>query len=143
MIDTIGGGKWAGWAISGEYPHEGAQKRMQANIPTYQKYFNHRETIEAACADYRGGATVDFTEQVKDQEEGRKLKVPTLVMYAKDYIGRRFDFWNVWREWVEDERLLQLKSIGDGVVHFLPEEDPDTVTKSILGWIRDVLKVEV
>jgi len=49
---------------------------------------------------------VDFTEQVKDQKEGRKLKVPTLVIYAKDYIGSRFDFWDVWKEWVEDEKLL-------------------------------------
>jgi len=27
------------------------------------------------------------------------------------------------------------------VVHFLPEEDPDTVTELILGWLWDVLKV--
>ncbi|KAF8458921.1 Alpha/Beta hydrolase protein [Terfezia claveryi] len=143
-IDAIGGGNWieSGFG-SWRCTWEEAQKRMEANVPIYQKYFNNRATIEAVCADYRGGATVDFTEQVKDQEEGRKLKVPTLVIYAEDFIGSRFDFWDIWKEWVEDEKLLQLRSIGNGVVHFLPEEDPDTVTELILGWLRDVLKIRV
>ena len=143
MIDAIGGGNWIAKVLE-TWPctWEEARKRLEANIPIYQEYFNNRATIDAVCADYRGAATVDFTEQVKDQEEGRKLKVPTLVMYAKDYIGSRFDFWDVWKEWVEDEKLLQLRSLVN-VLHFLPEEDPDTVTQSLLGWLRDVLEVRV
>lgn len=142
-IDAMGGENWIESAFGLSMYMSEARKRLEANVPIYKKYFNNRATIEAVCADYRGGATMDFTEQVKDQDEGRKLKVPTLVIYAEDCIGSRFDFWDVWKEWVEDEKLLQLRSIGNGVVHFLPEEDPDTVTESILGWLRVVLKIRV
>ena len=117
--------------------------RVKEALPVYKSHFLNRAVIDASCADYRAGATVDYTEQIEDQKNGNKLGLPTLVVYSKEYLGSRYDVEKVWKEWVSDEGLLRTRGIGNGVGHFIPEEDPDAVTEAVLEWVNKALKLEI
>lgn len=138
MMSAFGGGRWAEQALVAT-----KNERLAANLPYYMEYFDRRATIDAACADYRAGATVDCEEQIRDQKEGRKLKVPILVIYSNTYVGSHFDVKKIWREWIADDSLLQCVEMANGVGHYMAEEDPDTITQAILTWFREVVKIQV
>ena len=128
--------EWAG-------TNEEGLERLEEGIPVYRELFNKQGVIDASCADYRAGAGVDCEEQTVDQEEGRKLEVPVLVVYSKDYLGKRYDVGGVWKEWVADESLLRVHELGNEVGHFMPEEDPVAVTEVVVNWMREVLKIQI
>lgn len=127
--------KWTGINPEG-------RNRVEEALPLYGSHFEKESVVYASCADYRAGATEDCEEQIKDQEMGRKLAIPTLIIFSKDYLGVRYDMKEVWKQWVSRPDLIRLKGIGNGVGHFLPEEDPRTTTQSVLQWLKEVLDIE-
>lgn len=104
----------------------------------YGHQFSKPECISGSCADYRAGATVDIEEQEADQKAGRKLNLPTLVLYSASNLGRMHDVPAVWEKWNEGE--LKTFGVPDGYGHFLPEECPDIITKHVIEWIEHVGK---
>lgn len=147
MISALGGDifvdtmilKWTGRSAT-------SQAQVSFGIEVYKNYFKKASVIAASCADYRAGALVDAPLQVKDQEEGRKIRHPTLVIYSEAYLGARYDVLAVWNDWVEGSKEekgvgLRAMAVGNGVGHFLCEEAPEEVTKGVVEWVRDVLGV--
>jgi len=128
-------GAWSG-QLMGDHttPEEG--------VSVYMKHFEKQSVIDASCADYRAAALVDHPEQVKDQEEGRKVEVPTLVVYSKKYLGSRYDVPAVWKEWVKEGTSLTTHGVEGGVGHFIPEEAPEELVATLQKWMDEVLAVK-
>lgn len=148
MISALGGDifvdtmilKWTGRSAT-------SQSQVSLGIEIYKNYFKNASVIAASCADYRAGALVDAPLQVKDQEEGRKIYCPVLVVYSETYLGARYDVLAVWNDWVEGSKgengtRLRAMAVGNGVGHFLCEEAPEEVTKGMVEWVRGVLGVD-
>ena len=104
----------------------------------YCHQFNNPECIAGSCADYKSGATSEPKEQESDQKEGKKVKVPTLVMYSGANLGRMHDVPAIWKDWCDGE--LKTFAVPGGIGHFIPEEDPDITAKQVIEWIDHVGK---
>jgi pimeloyl-ACP methyl ester carboxylesterase len=105
----------------------------------YCHQFSSPECISGSCADYQAGATVDLEEQEADQKAGKKVKVPTLVLYSASNLGRMHDVSSIWEKWY-DGNDLKTYGVPDGYGHFLPEECPDIISNHVLEWIDHVGK---
>lgn len=99
----------------------------------YAYNYSSSDTVEGSCGDYHAGATSDVDEQTKDQEAGRKVPVPLLVLYSASNLGSVHDVLGVWKRWSDNE--VEAIGVGDGIGHFLPEEAPEEVAKLISQWI--------
>lgn len=110
-------------------------------LAVYSAHFEKTSVVAASCADYRAAAMVDAAEEEADKVEGRKIGVPTLVLFSKAYLGARYDVEGVWREWVEEGKLVARGL--EGVGHFLFEEDPELAYGIVRGWVEDVLAAVV
>lgn len=136
MIETMGGHYWCNMnlnRVKGGNP-AGVEKFKENDAwEHYCHQFSKPECISGSCADYAAGAGVDCDEQAKDQEDGRKVKVPLCVLYSASNLGRMHDVPAVWEKWAEGE--LRCVGIPDGFGHFLPEETPELTTKHVLEWL--------
>ena len=144
MIDAYGGDKWTHSAlerIAGS--SEAGLKRFKANDAweVYESLFSKRETIEGSCRDYHAGCYEEPAMQTKDQEEGRKLGVPVLVMWSLARLGKMHgDVGAIWKDWVKDQAKLKVVGCGNDVGHYLPEEATDIVSEHLVRFIQDVTK---
>ena len=103
------------------------------SLDHYSDLFSKPETISGSCADYASAANGEPKEQEKDQTEGKKIKLPTMVIYAADTLGQMHDVEGLWKNWVDSE--LQCVAIPDGVGHYLPEEAPERTYELISGFV--------
>jgi hypothetical protein len=143
MIKSYGGGKWARSAnerIAG--PSEIGKARVAADgaIDVYGELFDNEETIRYTCEDYRAGAQEDIKEQDKDQKEGRKINIPTLVMFSKSRLGSTMDCESVWRNWIMEGVDYEGIAVGEERGHYLPEEAFETVNEAVTRFITKVSK---
>ncbi|TKA29213.1 hypothetical protein B0A50_03723 [Salinomyces thailandicus] len=99
----------------------------------YSALFSKPETISGSCADYASAAEGEPKEQEEDQAKGRKIKVPTLVLYSASNLGRMHDVKGLWSQWVDGE--LSCVEIPDGIGHYLPEEAPEQSAKLIADFL--------
>lgn len=135
MIEMMGGGNYVEINLNRVKGGNAAGvARFQENdaIGHYAHQFSNPECIAGSCADYAAGATEDCDEQEKDQLQGRKVKVPLMVIYSASNLGKMHDVDKVWRNWVEGE--YKGVPIGDGHGHYLPEECPEKIVPLILEW---------
>lgn len=110
-----------------------AKFRENDAVDHYCAIFNKPETISGSCADYASAAGEEVVEQEKDQEQGKKVKLPTMVIYSASNLGRMHDVEYIWKKWAGAE--LKCHGIGDGIGHYIPEEAPDQVAKLITEWV--------
>jgi len=63
---------------------EAGRERFEANdaVEVYGEFFKKESVVRASCDDYRAGGQEDIEEQVRDQEEGRKIEGDVLVVYS-------------------------------------------------------------
>lgn len=106
-------------------------------VEVYAGLFEKEETLRGSCEDYMWGAGREVEEQRADQEAGRRVAVPTLVMFAEEKLGRTVDVPEVWKGWVK-EGVLEVLGVGGGVGHYLPEEAPGVVGKGVVRFLRRV-----
>jgi pimeloyl-ACP methyl ester carboxylesterase len=135
-IEAMGGYDWCKSSLERiKGPNQDAVAKFRSNdsIDHYSHLFSKPETISGSCADYAAGAFEDVEAQEEDQKAGRKVKVPTLVIYSASNLGRMHDVDAVWKEWADGE----LKTVGvkDGIGHFIPEEAPERVAELVLEWV--------
>lgn len=141
MIMAYGGGKWCKemtmwWPGSNE---EGLKNlQSDGSMDVYGGFFEQESVVRASCEDYKHGATTDVEAQERDQKEGRKIGVPLLLLYGKDFIGKRYDFVAVWKEWVNEGVKITDHGLKNGIGHFGIEEAPEECAKAICGWIKDL-----
>ncbi|MFJ9041158.1 alpha/beta fold hydrolase [Streptomyces sp. NPDC102406] len=86
--------------------------------------------VPSIVADYRASAGIDVTHDQADQDAGSQLAMPVTVV-QQDWGARLgYDAAAVWHAWAPD---LDHRLTGAG--HFMAEEAPDEITKTI----RDLL----
>jgi haloacetate dehalogenase len=83
---------------------------------------NH-DSVHAICEEYRAAAGIDMEMDRADQQAGRRIACPLLLLWAKD---SGLDTWyadiggplEIWRRWAND---VTGRSLAGG--HFFPEEN--------------------
>src|ERR1700761_9201784 len=141
MIETMGGHYYCEISLSRvKGGNETGLARFKENQAWehYCHQFSNPECIAGSCADYAAGAGEDYKEQESDQKAGKKVSLPTYVMYSASNLGRMHDVPAVWANWCDDE--LKTYGVPDGFGHYLPEECPDIIGKHVIEWIDHVGK---
>jgi pimeloyl-ACP methyl ester carboxylesterase len=146
IIRSYGGGKWAKdmilrWAGSNE---AGLEKLKSGNaLDVYGSFFDNPSVIKATCQDYEAGATVDVTAQTADQEAGRKVNIPILLIYGKAYLGWRANVEEEWQHFVTDRSLIKSHPLSNGIGHFVAEEAPEDTAAALIDWIETLKRPEL
>lgn len=143
MISALGGPAWCSVCCERWVGKSNAgQESFRANnaVEIYGNYFANPEVVKASCEDYRAGAEEDVRLQKRDQARGKKIEIPTLVLYSESYLGTRYDIATVWREWVGPKVSLKTKGIDGGIGHFLAEEAPEWTAEAIMDFVDSVVK---
>jgi pimeloyl-ACP methyl ester carboxylesterase len=143
MITAFGGGSWAAGANTRIAGSERGRERISADGAVGEVYaplFDSEEVIRWTSEDYRAGAQEDVAEQEKDQKEGKKIGVPTLVMFSQRNLGRTMDCEKAWREWIGDGVDYEGVAVGDDAGHYLPEEAHEVVGKKLVEFLGKVVK---
>lgn len=139
MIEAMGGRLWCNTALSkikGGNPAGVEKFKENDAFEHYCHQFSQPDCISGSCADYAAGATIDCDEQAKDQEAGRKVKVPLCVMYSANNLGSIHDVSAVWKNWASGE--VNCIGIPDGYGHYLPEEAPELIAEKTVAWLNHV-----
>jgi pimeloyl-ACP methyl ester carboxylesterase len=135
MIQAYGGGKWVKDAFRRiQGTSEVGMRRFTSDNAweIHAELFDKTETIEGSCQDYASGAQPEVTAQTEDQKQGKKIAIPTLVMFSKAKLGSTGDVAEIWKDWIEPGTDYEAIAVGDGHGHFLPEEACD--------WVADAMK---
>lgn len=136
-ILAMGGDRFCRMMLDGAAGRsDSGRSKLQAD-GAYEHYctlFAKEETIRGSCADYADGGVDETRQQDADQKAGRRVRVPTMVLYSADSLGRMHDVEACWKPWVEAE--LECVGIGDGIGHYLPESAPEAVNQHVLQWIE-------
>jgi pimeloyl-ACP methyl ester carboxylesterase len=146
LIRSYGGGKWAKemilkWAGSNEV---GVEKLKSGNaLDVYGSFFDNPSVIKATCQDYEAGATVDVTAQIADQEAGRKVNIPVLLVYGQEYLGWRVNVEEEWQHFVTKRSLIKNHPLSNGIGHFVAEEAPEDTAAALVAWIETLKRPEL
>jgi haloacetate dehalogenase len=102
-------------------------------VEDYLGCFRNPETVRAICEDYRAGATIDCTHDAADQQAGRRIACPMLVLWgAHGKLEAWYDTLAIWRQWATDVRGRALQC-----GHYLAEELPEETTRELLRFFLD------
>ena len=114
---------------------EGAKKLFEnSSVDVYAAHFEKESVLEATSRDYEAAAKEDYVVQVEDQKAGRKLELPTLVLYSAQNLGAMADVPAVWKRWVKEGTRLEVKGIEDGYGHFFLEEGSEMAYEHIIAF---------
>lgn len=96
----------------------------------YAAAFRRPAVIEAACEDYRAGATIDIDHDRADREAGRRIGCPALLLWGRRYLhtpeGSPLDVWRGYARDIRDEAF----DCG----HFLAEEEPERTASALAAF---------
>lgn len=102
----------------------------EAALAAYAQAFNDPTRIHAFCEDFRAGEGADKEQLLADKAAGKKIIVPTLVLWSVAHFPPTPSLLDVWREWVDD---LRGEAIDSG--HYLAEEAPEAVLKAVEAFL--------
>lgn len=138
MIKAYGGGQWARDANTRIAGNEVGRERIMANgaVDVYAALFEKEETIVETCKDYADGSVAECDLQAADQEAGRQVDVPALIMFSKAKLGARIDVEQEWRAWIKKGVEYTGIGVGNGYGHYLPEEAHDEVIEAVLKFLQ-------
>jgi haloacetate dehalogenase len=98
-------------------------------IQEYLRCFRQAGAMRAAFDDYRAGGTVDLEHDAADR--GKKVGVPTLILWGTGRVAQSPDMLGVWKERCERVEGFAVLDCG----HFIPEEQPAVVLDAILKLV--------
>jgi haloacetate dehalogenase len=99
----------------------------------YMRCFCTPEAIHASCEDFRAAADIDLEMDEEDENAGRKVECPVLVLWgAKGAVGKLWDVLEVWRQ--HANAPVQGRALNSG--HYLAEEQPEKVLQEMLGFFE-------
>ncbi|MCG8446395.1 MAG: alpha/beta hydrolase [Hyphomicrobiales bacterium] len=102
-------------------------------IAAYRESFSRPSYVNAACNDYRAGATYDFLTDSADMDEGMRIKAPLLALWGSagipaDESESPLVLWNQWAENAEGG------AVDSG--HFVCEENPEATLDMLLPFLK-------
>jgi haloacetate dehalogenase len=98
-----------------------------AALACYRAAFNDPARIHAFCEDFRAGATIDKEAALADRAAGRKLKVPTLILFGETtFPADGPSLVDAWKEWGGD---IVGKSVDSGL--YAMEEAPEATLAAL------------
>lgn len=102
-------------------------------LADYVASFSQPDRLRASCNDYRAGATLDCEIDAADRTAGTKITSPMLALWGAG-IGKRATegrILDAWKRWATNVR-------GEGLPcgHFIPEEAPEELIKSLLPFLN-------
>jgi haloacetate dehalogenase len=102
------------------------------NYEDYRRAIHDPATVHAMVEDYRAGLGPDRRHDDADREAGRKVRAPTLVLWAgRDDLGDLYgDPMAIWADWAIDVRGHEVDS-----GHHMAEEVPDLLSSQIRSFI--------
>ncbi|MCA8884745.1 MAG: alpha/beta hydrolase [Rhodobacteraceae bacterium] len=107
----------------------GASPFSDAATEEYRTAFRDPAMIHAACEDYRAAAGIDIRHD--DQDGGRKLPMPVLILWGRrGVIERCFDPLALWQD-----RAAHVEAATVNAGHFLVEEAPDAVLAELAPFL--------
>jgi hypothetical protein len=107
-------------------------------VEVYCELFGKKEIIIGTCEDYASGATPEVAEQAEDQKTGKRIAVPTLVMFSKAKLGAGLDVERIWQDWIQPGVQYRAIAVGDGHGHYIPEKACDHVSKAIVDFMKQL-----
>ncbi|MCC3245697.1 alpha/beta hydrolase [Methylocystis sp. WRRC1] len=97
----------------------------------YHAAFNEPTRIHAFCEDFRAGATIDRDQTLADREAGRKLQVPTLILYGETTFPA--DGPSLLDAWKEFGDTITGASVDSGL--YAMEEAPEATLAALEGFL--------
>lgn len=140
LLKAYGGAQWVRNAHDRLAGNEVGLQRIknEGAYDVYAALFDNEETLRFSAEDYAAGASPEYKDQAEDQEAGRKIEVPSLVMFSKAKLGSRIDVAEEWKDWVAPGVSLTAVGVGDGFGHYLPEEAHEQVVDSINSFLHSL-----
>ncbi|GIZ46749.1 hypothetical protein CKM354_000986200 [Cercospora kikuchii] len=139
MISAMGSGEFTKINLErAKGASEAGVSKFKENdaVGHYCHQFSNPECVAGSCGDYHAGAFEDVEEQTKDQESGRKVTIPLMVVWSASNLGRMHDVPKVWKGWVERPEEVRFEPVDGGFGHYLPEECPERVLPLFREWIE-------
>jgi haloacetate dehalogenase len=99
-------------------------------LAEYQRCLALPGAAHGLCEDYRASAGIDLDHDRADRDTGRRLTMPTLVLWGRDgVIAKCFEPLEEWRRVADDVR-------GEPVPcgHYIPEEAPEQLLATALPF---------
>lgn len=102
-------------------------------VAEYLRSFKQMSVIEAACEDYRAGATVDVEHDRADRLASKKISCPTLLLTSKRFLKvKNSSPLEVWQSWATNVCEVSL-DCG----HFIAEEEPDAAAEALRDFFAE------
>ncbi|MGN6754813.1 MAG: alpha/beta fold hydrolase [Thermomicrobiales bacterium] len=99
----------------------------------YRRAFRQPGALEAALNDYRATYRVDVPRYRAENKSGRKLTVPTLLLWGDQGNLAHHPVLDIWRRVATDVRGAAIAACG----HYLPEEQPEAVADAVLRFAAE------
>ncbi len=102
-------------------------------LSDYLECVKNPETIRAICEDYRAAASIDLKDDEISRKQNIKIKMPILVLWGKKgKIEQWYDPLPIWQKYC----VQKVKGYGIDTGHYLAEENPDEIIKSINSFLK-------
>ena len=95
-------------------------------LAAYAQAFDDPARIHAFCEDFRAGEGPDKEALLADRAAGKKLIMPTLLLWSAEHFPAQPSLLDVWKDWAQE---LRGEAIDAG--HYLAEEAPDAVLTAL------------
>ena len=104
-----------------------------ADIEHYAESYSRPGAMRAGFDDYRAAFTTDMTADDADAEAGRRLTMPTLVLWGAGGLAGTLPVLDIWRTYAEEVTGEAITDCG----HFPMEEQPDQVLTRLEAFLGD------
>ncbi|MGL4256278.1 MAG: alpha/beta fold hydrolase [Microbacterium sp.] len=103
------------------------------NHAEWREAMRNPDVVRAMLEDYRAGLTVDRQHEEQDRANGRRLRMPVLVLWSlrDDLEDLHGDPVAIWRDWAD---TVSGHGIDSG--HHVAEEAPDALAASLIPFLR-------
>jgi haloacetate dehalogenase len=99
-------------------------------LDAYAQAFDDPLRIHAFCEDFRASEGADKEALLADRAAGKRLIMPTLVLWSAIHFPENPSLLEVWRDWADD---VSGEPVDCG--HYLAEEAPEAVLSALTAFL--------